>query len=466
MDRTATRVLVLSTTAFTLLFAVWLMFGVLGKPIRTELGLSASQMYWLGAFAVLSGSLFRLPFGILAERVGGRKVMIGLLLWTTVPCLLVSFAHTYGHLIALALLFGISGNAFSVGVSWNAAWSPTERKGFALGVFGAGNVGASVTKLFGPALIALIPTAGLLGGLVPGGWRAIPTLYAALLVVMAAAVWLLTPAADRTPGQGRPIASMLVPLRETRVWRFGLYYVVVFGAYVAWSLWLPAYFQEVHGCTLATAALLSALFILPASLLRPLGGWLSDRYGARKVTYASFIAMLVLSLPLTFSGARDLGLSLPVITVLIVLVGVGMGIGKASVYRYIPDYFPNDVGAVGGLVGTLGALGGVVLMPLFGVMEQSGMRASAFGSLSLLIGISLFWLHVVVVGIRQRQEAIAHADEIAAREALAEEAEHARLTARAARLGIPGPPPLVRKPVLSTARAADEVGVLALPAQP
>ena len=450
MDRSASRVLVVSTAAFTLLFAVWLMFGVLGKPIRSELGLSASQMYWLGAVAVLTGSLFRLPFGILAERIGGRKVMIGLLAWTMVPCLLVSFAHSYAELVVLALLFGLSGNAFSVGVSWNAAWCPQERKGFALGIFGAGNVGASATKLFGPALIALIPTAGLAGGLIPGGWRAIPVLYACCLAAMAAVVWIWTPAADRTPARGRPIASMLQPLRETRVWRFGLYYVVVFGAYVAWSLWLPAYFQEVHGCSLATAALLSALFILPASLLRPVGGWLSDRFGARPVTYVSFITMLVLSLPLTFSGQRDLGLGLPVITTLVVLIGVGMGIGKASVYRYIPDYFPQDVGAVGGLVGTLGALGGVVLLPMFGVIEQSGMRTSAFGCLALLIGVSLLWLQVVVVGIRQRQDAIARADEIAALEALAEAAEHARLTARAARLGIPGPPPLVGK---ATARA-------------
>jgi NNP family nitrate/nitrite transporter-like MFS transporter len=435
------RIMVLSTTAFTLLFAVWLMFGVLGKPIRGELGLSASQMYWLGALAVLSGSLFRLPFGILAERIGGRRVMLGLLLGTVVPCLLVAYARSYEHLMVLACLFGLSGNAFSVGVSWNAAWSPPERKGFALGVFGAGNVGASVTKMIGPSLIALTPAAGWMGGLIPGGWRAVPVIYAVLLVAMAAVLWAATPARDRTPGRARPLAGMLAPLRETRVWRFGLYYVVVFGAYVAWSLWLPSYFQEVHGCSLGTAALLTALFIFPASLLRPLGGWLSDRFGARPITYAAFIGMLVLSLPLMYSGPRDLDLGLPVVVTLVVLVGFGMGIGKASVYRYIPDYFPNDVGAVGGLVGTLGALGGVVLMPLFGLMEANGVRVSAFASLALLIGICLLWLQVVVVGIRQQRDRAERAAEIAAEEAEAEEAEYQRLLARARRLGIPGPAP-------------------------
>ena len=433
------RILVLSTTAFTLLFAVWLMFGVLGKPIRTDLHLSAAQMYWLGAAAVLAGSLLRLPLGILAERVGGRRVMIGLLLWTAIPCLLVTWAHSFNQLLGLALLFGIAGNAFSVGVAWNAAWSKPERKGFALGVFGAGNVGASVTKFIGPQLIALVPVAGLFGGVIPGGWRSVPMIYAVLLVIMAAAVWWWTPGADRTPGLGRPILSMLKPLRETRVWRFGLYYVVVFGAYVAWSLWLPSFYMEVYGCSLAKAALLTALFIFPASLLRPVGGWLSDRFGARPVTYGAFIGMLLLSMPLMLCGPKDLGLNLITVVTLVTLVGVGMGIGKASIYRYIPDYYPHDVGAVGGLVGTLGALGGVVMMPLFGVIEGSGLRASAFACLFVLIGVSLLWLQVVVVGIKQERERQAALAAIALQDAQADAAERARLAARATRLGLPGP---------------------------
>jgi NNP family nitrate/nitrite transporter-like MFS transporter len=193
---------------------------------------------------------------------------------------------------------------------------------------------------------------------------------------------------------------MLAPLAEVRIWRFGLYYVVVFGAYVALSLWLPNYYKTVYGLPLSKAALMTALFIFPASLLRPLGGWLSDRYGARPVTYAVFAAMLAACVPL--AGAA---LSLPVFFVLIEVLGIGMGIGKASVYKYIPEYFPSDVGAVGGLVGTLGALGGFLLPLGFGYLEAaSGKARSCFQVMLVLVAWSFLWLHLVVTGIKRREK--------------------------------------------------------------
>jgi NNP family nitrate/nitrite transporter-like MFS transporter len=394
----ARRVLLLSTIAFTTLFAVWLMFGVLGVPLKKELHLSQVQFSWIASLAVLSGSLFRLPFGIWADRVGGRRLMLALLVTSAIPCLLISHATTYGGLLALSLWLGVAGNSFAVGVSWNAALAEPGRQGVALGIFGAGNVGASVTKLIGPALIALVPAAGLAGGLVPGGWRFIPVLYAGLLLLVAAAVALFSPAVDAKPGSGRSVRAMLRPLRQVRTWRFGLYYVVVFGAYVALALWLPTYYQSVYKLSLARAALLAAFFIFPASLLRPVGGWLSDRLGPRVVTRGVFVTLLLATAGLCLPAER---LPLGVCVAFVEIVGVAMGIGKASVYKYIPSYFPSDVGAVGGLVGTIGALGGFFLPLAFGyVGAATGRPESCFWVLGALVLGSFAWLSAVVAGLK------------------------------------------------------------------
>ena len=401
----ALRVLTLSTTAFTLLFAVWLMFAVIGIPIQKELGLSDVQFFWLGAIAILSGSIWRLAFGIVTDRVGGKAMFTGLLLFTAIPTWFVGQATSFTELMVLAALVGLAGNSFNVGISWNSAWFPRHRQGVALGTFGAGNVGASLTKMIGPALIALVPAAGIAGGVIPGGWRFVPALYTVLLVAMAAAVWFLAPATDRKPGRGRPLVEMLRPLREVRVWRFSLYYVVVFGAYVALSLALPKYYMTVYHLDLGVAALLAALFIFPASLLRPLGGWLSDTYGARVVMYAVF-AMMAVAAGLLALPAGILSIDVWSFTALVFVIGVGMGVGKAAVFKYIPDYFPKDVAAVGGLVGLLGALGGFVLPLMFGYLKVwTGWTQTPFVVLFALVAVSFLWLHVVVLRLKKGREA-------------------------------------------------------------
>ncbi|TSA80373.1 NarK/NasA family nitrate transporter [Deinococcus detaillensis] len=415
------RVLTLSTVAFTLMFAVWLMFGILGLPIRQEFGLSDVQLSWLSAVAVLNGSLWRLPAGIITDRLGGRRVIGAMLLLTAVPAFLIAHVQSYPALLGLAFLVGFAGNSFSVGVAWNSVWFPRTRQGAALGVFGAGNVGASVTKFIGPALIVAIPAAGLLGGFIPGGWRAIPFLYGVLLVLMGLAVLIFAPHQDRTPGQGRPLREMLAPLHSTRVWRFGLYYVVFFGAYVALSAWMPKYYVDVFGLPLYEAALLTALFIFPASLLRPLGGYLSDRYGARAATYGAFglmaLALLVMSMPsghiVLYMPAADgatvtrdvmhFTLGVWPFTALLFVVGVAMGIGKASVYKHIPEYFPRDVGAVGGLVGMLGGLGGFFLTPLFAYAKSAtGFPQSTFIVVLLITLLALAWMHLSIMQMMNR----------------------------------------------------------------
>lgn len=274
--RGANRVLAMSTIDFTVMFAVWMMFGILGIEIQKEMLLSDVALSWISALAVFNGSMWRLPAGILADRIGGRKVTIVMLATTAVPAYLVSTAHSYGVLLVLAFLVGFAGNLFSVGVSWNAAWSDRPRQGFALGLFGAGNVGASVTKFIGPPLIVGTAGATFIFG-VEGGWRLVPVIYSVLLLLLAVLTWVVVPRHDRLGAHSKPVREMLAPLSHVRVWRFSLYVVAVFGAYVALSSWLPKYYVDNFQVPLYEAALLTALFIFPASLLRPVGGMISDR---------------------------------------------------------------------------------------------------------------------------------------------------------------------------------------------
>ncbi|MGC3954736.1 MAG: nitrate/nitrite transporter [Propionicimonas sp.] len=407
----ANRVLAMSTMDFTVMFAVWLMFGILGIEIQKELLLSDVELSWISALAVLNGSMWRLPAGIITDRIGGRKVTIVMLAVTAVPAYFVATAHSYGVLLVLAFLVGFAGNLFSVGIAWNAAWFGRDRQGFALGLFGAGNIGASVTKFIGPPLIA--GTAGMTFVFgVQGGWRLVPVIYAVLLLALAVLTWLIVPRRDRVMGTSRPLAEMLAPLKHLRVWRFSLYYVAVFGAYVALSAWLPKYYVDNFDVELWQAALLTAVFIFPASLLRPVGGLVSDRIGARKVMYATFAVMLVssgiLMMPnghIVISHAdgtqtEHLGYAIDVVwfTVLVFLLGCAMGIGKAAVYKHIPEYFPDNVGSVGGLVGMLGGLGGFILPPLFAyTKEWTGFPTSTFFVLFLLTAVCAIWMHWTIV---------------------------------------------------------------------
>lgn len=414
----STRVLTLSTFAFTLMFAVWLMFGVLGIPIQKEFGISDSQLAWLSSVAILNGSIWRLFLGVLADRIGGKRVTIAMLLVTSVPAyLLAHMTLNYHWLLVLAFLIGFAGNLFSVGIAWNSHWFPRERQGFALGLFGAGNVGASATKFIGPAVIASTIGGSYLGGIIPGGWRFVPALYSVLLVLTAIAIFFFTPSDNEKIQESRRLKEMFLPLRHIQVWRFSLYYVVVFGAYVALASWMPKYYVTVYGLNLHDAALLTALFIFPASLLRPLGGYLSDKIGARKLMYGTFstmiFALLLLAAPFGYivletpDGPKNVlpySLGVGQFTALLFVVGCAMGIGKAAVFKHIPEYFPHDVGAVGGLVGTLGALGGFLLPPLFVfVRERTGLPQSTFIVLFLLTLTASACMHIVIMRLLSKE---------------------------------------------------------------
>ncbi len=392
------RVVTAATMGFTLMFAVWVMFSIVGLALRKELGLSDGQFALLTAVPILTGSLLRLPAGIMAERFGGRNMFVSLMLFTACTAFLLPILTTYSSILALAFFIGLAGVSFAIGNAWIGAWVPKERSGLALGTFGAGNVGASITKLFAPLMIGLIPASS---GLYFFGWRFVPFVFGCSLVLAALFVRFYAPN-DKASSSRKTMLEWLLPLSNIQVWRFGLYYVIFFGAYVALSLWLPKYYEDVYNMPLSSAGLLTALFIFPASLLRPLGGYLSDKFGARPITLASFIIMMVALAALTLPSSL---ITLPVFTALTVVVGFGMGVGKASNYKLVTHWYAKDIGVVGGLVGLLGGLGGFALPLFFAALGKSYPPAIFIVLTTLtIISFAIFYIAVLRLEIKRLKD--------------------------------------------------------------
>jgi NNP family nitrate/nitrite transporter-like MFS transporter len=290
-------VLAMNTFGFTVMFAVWVVFAIIGIEIRRELHLGETEFAVLVALPVLTGSLLRLPMGMATDWFGGRPLFTALLATSAVPLLLLTRATAYWHHLVLGLFIGLAGTSFAIGIAYTSAWFPQRLQGTALGIFGAGNTGASLTKLLAPSLMTAVPAGGI--GLIPGGWRFVPFVYAIAVLLAAAVYWTFT-YTDHAHHKSHSLAEMLEPLGHVRVWRFSLYYFLVFGGYVALSLWLPKYYIDVYGLPLKQAALLTALFVFPSGIIRAPGGWLSDRFGARTVMYWVLGTCVATSFLLTF----------------------------------------------------------------------------------------------------------------------------------------------------------------------
>ncbi len=405
------QILSVSTIAFTVCFAVWTIFAIIGIRIGQELGLSETEFGLMVGTPILTGSLTRIALGIWADRYGGRVVFTATMLAAALATYLLTYAHTYPQMLLAGLGVGIAGGAFAVGVPYVSRFFPAERQGMALGVFGAGNVGAAVTKFLAPFV------------LVAYGWQTVAEVWAAALVIMAIIFWFTTeddPVTVERRRSGVKAKSAwleLEPLKNVQVWRFSLYYFFVFGAFVALALWLPKYLINVYGLDIRTAGTIAAFFSVPASIFRAYGGHLSDVYGARRILNWTFLvsvaATFLLSYPPTDYTVHSthgpvtfhIEMGLVTFTVAVFILGFFMALGKAAVYKHIPVYYPNNVGAVGGLVGMIGGLGGFVLPIFFGLLlDLTGLWTSCFMALFLIVSGSLIWM---TVSVRQMERSAA-----------------------------------------------------------
>lgn len=290
------RALVLSTLAFTLCFAAWMINGVLVTYLVNNniFRWSSIEIGWLMGVPVLVGSVLRFPVGMLTDKFGSRWVMTIILLLAALPMYFLSAANSYMMFLLLSFGFGIAGSSFASGVAYTSLWFPEKKQGTALGIFGAGNIGAAITTMFAPKLLDVLTNQGSN----PDGWRGLPKIYAAILILMGIIFFVF--ANNKKPSEIKSFAKRLSPLKQARIWRFGLYYFVVFGSFVALSQWLIPYYVNVYSMSIMMAGFMATAFNLPSGIIRIVGGIISDKVGARIVLYWVFgvcIACLVLLMP-------------------------------------------------------------------------------------------------------------------------------------------------------------------------
>jgi NNP family nitrate/nitrite transporter-like MFS transporter len=334
------RHVALGTISFTVCFAAWGLIGAFAPRFREAFHLSDSQTALLVAVPVLLGSLARLPMGILTDRFGGRAIFSILMAAVAIPVWIVPEQSSYSALIAVAFVLGLAGSSFAVGVGYVSRWTPPASQGSALGVYGLGNIGQSAAVFLGPVLAAQVGMASVYHGV------------AVLLVAWAIGFGLLARNAPATGGAAPGFGAMVQVLtRERLAWLLSAFYFLTFGGFVAFSTYLPTLLRDEFHLAPADAGFRAAGFVVLATVLRPLGGWLSDRIGGARVLAAVFAGVAPFALLLSWS-------SMIPFTVGALGCAALLGLGNGAVFKLVPQYFPNQTGTVTGLVGALGGLGG------------------------------------------------------------------------------------------------------------
>lgn len=345
------RHLALGTLSFTVCFAAWGLVGAFAPRFREVFHLSGTQTAFLVAVPVILGALARLPMGMLADRLGGRLVFTALMLAAAVPLFLVPTATSFRDLLVLAFFTGLAGSSFAVGIAYVSHWTPQAGQGTALGVYGLGTIGQSAAVFLGPLVAVSV------------GWQNVFRGVAVALAVWAAVFFV---AARDAPSIRRPasVGAMLGLLRREKLaWVLALFYFLTFGGFVAFSIYLPTLLKDEFHLSAADAGFRAAGFVVLATLLRPVGGWLADRIGGARVLSGVFLGVVPFGLLMTWPAMLPF-------TVGALGCAALLGVGNGAVFKLVPEYFPAETGTVTGLVGAIGGLGGFFPPLVLGVFRD------------------------------------------------------------------------------------------------
>lgn len=367
-ENVSNRQLALATLAFAVAFANWGLIAGLAPLLRPELHLTATQASLMIAIPVILGSLGRIPVGLLTDRYGGRLLFSGLLIFGLIPTIALAFNHSYSSLLFWGFWLGLAGSSFVIGVGFVSLWFPPERQGTALGIYGIGNIGQSVAVFLGPVLAVRIgiPATVLVFGCVSLIWG------------LVFALWARNGERRAPPKTWQE--SIRVLYTEPLSWALSLFYFLTFGGFVALGIYLPTLLRDTFQLTPEDAGARAAGFIVLATLARPLGGWLSDRFGGQRVLAVVFLGIALLAWPMALP-------SIYTFTISALGCAALLGLGNGAVFKLVAQYFPTQVGTVTGLVGAAGGLGGFFPPLVLGAL------ADATGSLTLgFVFLTLFAL--------------------------------------------------------------------------
>ena len=382
----AGRALFLSTTGFAFTFAVWGLVAALAPTFTQIYNLSAKSKSLMIAIPVLLGSIGRLPAGMLADRFGGRKVFSTLLILSAIPAICIGLSTSYSQLLLLAVFLGIAGTSFAVGVGFTSRWFSKDQQGTALGIFGMGNIGQSLAVFGAPVLAALL-----------GSWRVVFFIFAAVSLVWGVVFYLFGRDAtvSVTP---KTLSENLRFLRQSRLaWVLSLFYFLTFGGFVAFSIYLPSLLKDLFALSPTDAGARTAGFVLLATMMRPVGGILADRWGGARVLVGVFIAVAVLG---SLMGCPFM----PTFTIGALGAAAALGLGNGAVFKLVPEHFPKETGMVTGLVGAFGGLGGFFPPLVLGVIRDAT-GGYAIGFVLLAISAVACLLVNYAVFIRQGPKA-------------------------------------------------------------
>jgi NNP family nitrate/nitrite transporter-like MFS transporter len=344
--------LAMATGAFAVCFAIFGSVSAMMPVLKKQMGLSTLEVSIAVAIPVLLGSLGRIPLGILTDRIGGRIVFIGVMLASVVAAFAMGFVGAYWQLLLCGLFLGISLAVFSVGIGFVSGWYPPQRQGTALGIYGAGNIGQSFAAYGSPVLASAL-------GARWGFWS-----FALLTLAWLLLFAILARNAPRPAGPAKTFRSSLAPLADRMSWILSLYYFLTFGGFVAMAIYLPIFLTDMFKLTPADAGLRTAGFVILATLMRPVGGTLADRIGGRVILLGAFIATTLFAVFMACPMIHTF-------TIGALGMAASIGLGNGAVFKLVPQYFPKSVGAVTGLVGAAGGLGGFFPPLVVGIIKES-----------------------------------------------------------------------------------------------